>query len=101
MSSFVKVAKFDDVPTQTGLFVEVDGQPVALYKVDGKIHAIHNVCPHQGGPLSEGSLNGTFAMCPWHGWEFDVTTGACQFNDSIKVQCYQVKVEGDDVLLST
>lgn len=97
MAEFVKVAKKNEIPSDTGLCVEVNGKEIALFKVNGKVHAIYHVCPHQGGPLAEGGLNGNLAMCPWHGWEFDVTTGICTFNDSIKQPIFKVKEEGDDV----
>ncbi len=97
MGDFVKVAKKSEIPEDTGKLVQVGGIDVALFKVDGKVHAIHPVCPHQGGPLDEGGLHDKCVICPWHGWEFDVTTGVCVFNDSIKVPTFKVKEEGEDV----
>lgn len=97
--NWIKVAKAVDVPTNTGLAVEVEGQAIALYKVDGQVYAIEGGCPHAGGPLAEGSLNGCLAMCPWHGWEFDVKTGKCDFNSDIAVKTYPVKQEGDDIYI--
>ncbi len=97
MAEFVKAAKKSEIPSDTGHCVEVNGKEIALFKVNDKVHAIYHVCPHQGGPLAEGGLNGNVVTCPWHGWEFDVTTGACTFNDSIKQPTFKVKEEGDDV----
>ena len=54
---------------------------------------------HRGGPLGEGELDGKIVVCPWHGWRYDVTTGVNELNPSISVQKYQVKVEGDDLLV--
>jgi len=99
MSDFVKVAKKSEIPTDTGYRVEVNGREVALFQVDGKVYAIHAVCPHQGGPLDEGGLEGNTVMCPWHGWQFDVTNGVCTFNDSIKQPTFPVKEEGDDIYI--
>jgi NAD(P)H-dependent nitrite reductase small subunit len=97
MSPFVKVAKKSEIPEDTGKCVEVNGQEIALFKVDGKVCAVYQGCPHQGGPLSEGGIDGNIVTCPWHGWEFDVTTGVCTFNDGIKQPVFKVKEEGDDV----
>jgi len=97
MGSFVKVCKKSEIPEDTGKCVEVNGQEVALFKVDGKVCAIHQSCPHQGGPLSEGGINGNVVTCPWHGWDFDVTNGVCTFNDGIKQPTFKVKEEGEDV----
>ena len=51
---------------------------------------------HRKGPLGEGTLDGTTVTCPWHGWEYDVTTGANLDDENVKVGCYPVKLEGDD-----
>lgn len=99
MSHWIKVAKTEDVPTNTGLSVEAEGHSIALYKVDGKVYAIDGVCPHAGGALAEGSLNGCLAMCPWHGWEFDVRTGKCDFNSEIAVKTYPTKEEKGEVFV--
>lgn len=97
--SWIKVSKAGDVPADTGLAAEVEGQAIALYKVDGKVYAIDGVCPHAGGPMAEGSLNGCLAMCPWHGWEFNVKTGQCDFNPDIAVKTYPVKEEKGDIFI--
>ena len=97
MAEFVKVTKKTEIPEDTGKLVKVKGLEIALFKVDGKICAIHSICPHQGGPLDEGGLSGNLVTCPWHGWDFDVKTGACSFNDAIKVPVFKVKEEGEDV----
>ena len=99
MSGFVKVAQKSEIPDDTGKLIELDGQPIALFKVEGKVHAIYQICPHQGGPLDEGGIDGKVVTCPWHGWEFDVTSGTCEFNDSIKQPTFNVKEEGDDVYI--
>ena len=101
MGKFVKVAKKSDIPEDSGLHVELGGREIALFKVDGKVYAIDNMCPHAGGPLAEGGLNGKKVMCPWHGWEFDVTDGACAFNKAITVSTIKVQEKGGDIYLET
>jgi NAD(P)H-dependent nitrite reductase small subunit len=100
MADFTKVAKTSEIPAGSGKVVEVGGKMVALFHDDGRFYAIDNTCRHQGGPLGEGSLSGATVTCPWHGWEYDVKTGACQADSSITVQTFSVKVEGDDVLVA-
>jgi nitrite reductase (NADH) small subunit len=97
MGEFVRVAAVDDVKPGQGLVAEVNGKALAVFNVDGQIHVIDNTCAHRGGPLGEGELEATVVTCPWHGWQFDVTTGACVNNPSARVQSYPVKVEGSDV----
>ena len=97
MAQFVKVAKKSEIPADTGQRVEVNGKEIALFIVDGSVYAIYSVCAHQGGPLDEGGCHDGKVMCPWHGWEFDIKTGTCTFNDAIKQPIFRVKEDGDDV----
>ena len=100
MADFVRVCKKGDIPTGAGKTVNVNGKDVALFNVDGTFCAIDNTCLHRGGPLGEGELDGKTVTCPWHGWRYDVTTGANEMNPSVVVAKYQVKVEGEDVLVA-
>lgn len=99
MAELVKAAKKSEIPGNTGKYVEVKGKEIALFNVGGKVCAIQHVCPHQGGPLAEGGLEGTIVTCPWHGWSFDVVSGACTFNPAIQQQTYKVKEEGEDIFV--
>lgn len=101
MAEFVKVCKVGDIAIGNGRTVDVRGKPVAVFNVDGVFYAISDTCLHRGGPLGEGELEGTTVTCPWHGWRYDVTTGANEMNPSLVLERYQVKVEGDDVLVES
>lgn len=100
MGEFVKVAQMSDLQPGIGRMIEVRGQEVALFNISGKVHAITNLCPHQGGPLSEGHLEGNTVICPWHNWSFDVATGVSPVNPRAKIQTFPVKVEGSDIYVS-
>lgn len=100
MAALTRVAKTSEVPTGTGKVVEVGGKTIAVFNCDGTFYAIDNTCKHRGGPLGEGSLAGTTVTCPWHGWEYDVSSGACTTDDSVKVQQFEIRVEGQDVLVA-
>ena len=100
MADFTRVASASEIPAGTGKVVQAGGKTLAVFNCDGTFYATENACKHRGGPLGEGSLSGTTVTCPWHGWEYDVTTGACQTDDAIKVQKFDVKVQGDDVLVA-
>ena len=100
MPTLTKVAKKTDIPPGTGKVIEAGGKTIAVFNCEGTFYAIDNTCKHRGGPLGEGTLSGTTVTCPWHGWEYDVSLGACTMDASIKVQQFDVKVEGDDILLS-
>ena len=100
MAVLTKVAKTSEIAPGTGKVVEAGGKTVAIFNCEGTFYAIDNTCKHRGGPLGEGSLSSTTVTCPWHGWEYDVKTGECAMDPSIKVQKFDVKVEGDDLLVS-
>jgi nitrite reductase/ring-hydroxylating ferredoxin subunit len=99
MGNFVKVCTTSEVPPGSGKSIDVNGKLVAVFNVDGSFYAINDTCAHRGGPLGEGELDGKTVICPWHGWRYDVTTGANEFVPDLPQEQYQVKVEGDDVLV--
>ena len=96
---FVQAGKLGDVPAGTIKEVKVAGKVVALANVEGQFHAINNTCMHRGGPLSDGPLEGKVVTCPWHGWQYDVTTGKIAQNPAVGVECYPVEVRGDEVFI--
>lgn len=100
MSLFVKLATLDELPPGKSKEVEYGGRIYALFNVDGTISAIDGLCPHQGGPLADGPMDGTYVICPWHGWDFCVKTGKSTMNSRLKQPVFEVKVEGDDVLVA-
>jgi nitrite reductase (NADH) small subunit len=78
------------------MVVTAEGKTLALFNVDGAYYAIDDACPDRGGPLSEGDLDGPVVSCPWHGWAWDVTTGANVNNPAVRIGCYPVILrEGD------
>ena len=99
MPGFVKMATLDELPPGASKEVEHGGRIYALFNVDGVISAIDGICPHQGGPLADGAIEGTSVTCPWHGWQFDVRTGKTPMGSRVKQAVYEVKVEGRDVLI--
>jgi nitrite reductase/ring-hydroxylating ferredoxin subunit len=99
MTRFVSVGTRADLEASgTGKLVEIEGQRIALFSVDGSYHAIDEVCPHKGGPLSEGPLSGDEVTCPWHGSRFNVKTGAVTAPPAQQgVKTFPVRVTGEDV----
>jgi nitrite reductase (NADH) small subunit len=99
MDSFIKVADTEEIPQGRAKVVNLHGRSIAVFNSGGTYYAIDNTCPHKGGPLGEGVVVGTTAVCPWHGWTFDVTTGQCMVNPRLKIACFETKVEGSDILV--
>jgi nitrite reductase/ring-hydroxylating ferredoxin subunit len=97
MAQWLKVATREDFPPGTARELTAGGRVVALFNVAGTFYALDGICPHAGGPLGEGTLSGCVVMCPWHGWQFDVTTGQNALTPRIEQTRFAVKLEGDDV----
>ena len=97
MSNWVLIAATSDCPPGTAKELVAMDRIIALFNVDGKYHALDGVCPHQGGPLGQGTLTGCIVTCPWHGWQFNVTTGQHQTSQSLVHPSFPVKVDGDAI----
>ena len=101
MSTFIKVATLSELPPGAKKLVEVEGRPIALFHVDGGLHAIDDVCTHDGGPLADGELSGCEIECPRHGARFDVRTGRPLSMPAIEpVTVHVIEVRGDDVFVA-
>jgi 3-phenylpropionate/trans-cinnamate dioxygenase ferredoxin component len=99
LAQFIKAARRGDIPEGSGKVIEAGGRTLALFNSNGRFYAIDNTCKHQGGPLGEGEVYGTRVICPWHGWEYDFSTGCNVDDPSMKLACFGIKVEGDDILV--
>lgn len=92
------------------VFAQIDGVEVTVFRIDGEYHAMANYCVHQGGPLCEGELRGSYGVdeegfewtfdstkrnivCPWHGWKFDIPTGENVNDDRYVTPTYDVEVD--------
>jgi len=95
--AFTKIATIEELPP--GALIEVihNDEPFAVCNVGGQIRTLAGICPHNGGPLGQGTLEGPMITCPWHCWQFDSATGTCIFGDDLAIETYEVRVEGGDV----
>jgi len=108
-----------DFPPGSHTVVKIGRAEVGIFNVGGRFYALPNVCPHQFGPLCEGPVGGTTACsaatewrfawvregeivtCPWHGLEFDITTGTCLASPKLRVRRYPIAVEDGEVVVGT
>jgi nitrite reductase (NADH) small subunit len=99
MPEFVKVVNTSDLPQGGAIVVEIAGRSIALFNANGQFYALDNICAHRGGPLGEGFVdqNNLTVQCPWHGWVYNLATGASGINPPARVETFEVKVEGDEV----
>lgn len=92
---FVSLLKAVDVPVGAGAFAEARGVPVAVFNAGGGcFYACGALCPHEDGPLSDGWLEAQTAVCPWHGFSFELTTGLCTVDPDLAVAVYPTRVVG-------
>jgi nitrite reductase (NADH) small subunit len=96
---FVKVAEVGEIPEGAVKHIIVHDKPMALCRVEGKFYALNAICPHMGGPLANGRLKNHVLACPWHDWTFDVRTGQPDHPGGHSVSLYEVRVEGNDILV--
>lgn len=99
MSQSIRVASVQDIPAGTGIEVTAARRVIALFHVEGTFFAIDGVCAHAGGPVGTGELNGCIVTCPWHGWQYDVSTGRHCLTENISQQPFPVTVQDGEVFV--
>jgi len=114
MGRFVEVVKTSELPPGNMRSVKLEGLDILVANIDGDFYAISNKCPHMGGNLSKGKLEGSIVTCPLHGSQFDVSTGKVirwlkgsgvlsSIGKTLKApqdaRKYPVKIESDTVLV--
>ncbi len=108
------VARTVEIPPGMRRIVELEGRSIGIFNIHGSYVAVRNVCPHELAPVCQGRLGGTtfpsapgewvwgregeILACPWHGWEFDLLTGAC-LTDRRRLRMYEVTVDDDQIIL--
>ncbi|MBI4177269.1 MAG: Rieske 2Fe-2S domain-containing protein [Candidatus Aenigmarchaeota archaeon] len=95
----IKAASAGELRAGESKVVETEAGKIALFNVGGKFFATANACLHKGGPLNEGELSENIVTCPWHGWQYDVSTGDNLTNRSRPLKTHKVVVEDGDVFL--
>lgn len=96
MANWVRAAHVSDVPADCGLELVLAGRIVGLFRVDDDFFAMDGICAHQGGPVAKGGVCGAIVTCPWHGWQYDVTTGKHELSE-IRQQTFPVQRRGDEL----
>ena len=101
MSEWVRLTTKSKLPV-IGEAKEFDcnGKMICVANVNGDISALDNVCPHRGGPLGQGTIDGEKIICPWHGWMINARTGAIENNDVAKQLMYPIQIDGEEVKIS-
>lgn len=114
----IRAGSVGDFTEGRRVMLRVDGREVFVFERAGRFHAFENLCPHMGGPVGEGNLIGKVEavlgengellrerfsteeihiVCPWHGWEYDIETGACMGLPNVRLRRYEAVQRGEDV----
>jgi len=97
---FTRLASESELPAaNTAKEFSCGDKTICIANVNGSITAMENVCLHRGGPLGQGEIEDGKIVCPWHGWQWDPTTGAATHNPSAKLSLYPLKVENGEVMI--
>ena len=96
---FVDVCSVADIPEKRAVVTCLSGERVAVFRYDGQISAISNVCQHQNGPLGEGRIVNGCVVCPWHGYEYRPDSGVSPPPFTEKIPTFDVRVTKGRVLV--
>jgi nitrite reductase (NADH) small subunit/3-phenylpropionate/trans-cinnamate dioxygenase ferredoxin subunit len=101
MPRFIPVASVTQIPPGRAEAFVVGSYEIAVFNVGGTFYAIENACPHQGGPLSEGFIDGPVVTCPWHAWCFNVADGHMTLGGFTSVETFEVLLEGETISVAS
>ena len=103
------VARVGEIAPGKHKIISIGNKTIGIFNVNGNISAILNVCPHELGPVCQGKVGGTtlpsqpgeynwgrdgeIIFCPWHGWEFDMQTGVCLTDPTVRLRLFPISVE--------
>jgi nitrite reductase (NADH) small subunit len=95
----VSVGRIGALPPGAVKEVDTGSDTYAVCNGEGTLHCVDGPCPHAGGPLGQGNLNGNLLVCPWHCWEFDCGTGVNDFDEDLRIEKFPVVVQGNEILI--
>ena len=100
MNQYFQVAKMSDIPSGERKRVELNGDRISIFNIEGEFFAIYDQCPHKKtAPLIRGTLNGVGVKCPNHGYRFDLKTGECDRGEHFKTRVFPIKIVEDNILI--
>ena len=99
MPEVIPLIDAESVPPGESAEVVAEGRIFAVFNVDGTFHVLDGICPHAGGPLGKGILDGSIVTCPWHGWQFDVRDGQSLLSPAVKHPTIEVQLSDDQAVL--
>jgi nitrite reductase (NADH) small subunit len=100
-AKWIRVTTPENVPPREGRAVRIGDREIALFNLGDRFLAVDNRCPHKGGPLADGIIAGTTAVCPLHAWKINLETGRVErpSNEGACVLTYATRRDGDTILV--
>ncbi|MCK6456059.1 MAG: Rieske 2Fe-2S domain-containing protein [Phycisphaerae bacterium] len=94
MSDWVRVASLNQLPVNRGRFFELRGHELAVFRLSNpeRVVVVSNCCPHAGGNIAAGDVDGACVTCPWHQWQFNLETGVSPLSESARLTIYESRV---------
>lgn len=96
-TAFTAIASADELEEGQVKGYSVGATKIVICRRGGRYYAMYGICSHAGGPLCRGELDGEVLVCPWHGWEFNLESGICEIEPTLRQQTYEVKVEDGQI----
>lgn len=101
MTNWIEIGNIEDIPRLGSRVVDNGGEEIAIFRTaEDHLFALRNKCPHKNGPLSEGIVHGHKVACPLHNWNIDLQSGEAVAPDKGCVRRYEVRLDGEIILLS-
>jgi nitrite reductase (NADH) small subunit len=97
--AFHRVGSLAALRSAGRLTATIAGRKIVVFALADKVVATNARCPHNRGPLHEGDIEGTIISCPWHGYSFDLATGACADDAALVLERFEVQLRDDDILV--
>jgi nitrite reductase/ring-hydroxylating ferredoxin subunit len=98
LATWHRLASVSEVRDGEGFPADLDGIPIALYRIEGRVHAVDDVCTHEFAVLSQGFVESGTIECPLHAAQFEIASGKCLSGPAMTdLRTYAVRVEGDDI----
>ena len=99
VTEWIRLAPTTALPDGQAVRVDVDDKSIALFHSEDQFHAIEDACLHMGGPLSEGRIKGCVVTCPWHEWQYDLSTGDRIDRVGSSTRTYPVEIQDGWIVL--
>ena len=98
MVKWINIAEASEIEPGQNIVVKCAGEDIAIFNTGETFYAVNNACPHQGGPLNQGTLEDDCITCPWHGWQYDLKSGCPITTPNLRT--YPLRIQDDTLQIA-